>query len=105
MRSLRSSHRQRSCRAVTRAAMLLLIGANSGGFGLTFAQAAVLSSGRSDQLKFGTFLGGSENDAYNAVRSARGTDGSIYLVGTTFSPDFPTTPGALDPSYNGDGDV
>ncbi len=31
--------------------------------------------------------------------------GSAYMVGTTYAPHFPTTPGAFDPTYNGDQDV
>ncbi len=56
-------------------------------------------------LLYGTLLGGSGDDYYNFIRMARGQDGSTYVAGTTFSTDFPTTPGAFDTSYNGGGDV
>ena len=38
-------------------------------------------------LSFSTYLGGASYDEGNGI--AVGTDGSIYLVGRTFSPDFP----------------
>jgi hypothetical protein len=31
--------------------------------------------------------------------------GGTYVTGSTSSPDFPTSPGAFDRSYNGAGDV
>jgi hypothetical protein len=49
-------------------------------------------------LRYGTFLGGSEDDDGSDV--AVGPDGSIYVTGQTLSPDFPTTPGAFDRRYN-----
>jgi len=56
-----------------------------------------------DDLRFGTFLGGTANDLGTTV--ARGADGSTYVAGSTFSTDFPTTPGAFDPAANGDWDA
>ena len=51
-----------------------------------------------------TFLGGTGNDAGIAV--AVGADRKrTYVTGSTASPDFQTSPGALDRSYNGAGDV
>jgi hypothetical protein len=54
-------------------------------------------------LAYSTFLGGSFADSgYDiAVDGA----GSAYVVGSTFSPDFPTTAGAFDTSWNGGYDV
>ncbi|MBI3958664.1 MAG: SBBP repeat-containing protein, partial [Chloroflexi bacterium] len=51
------------------------------------------------QLLYATFLGGGENDiAYDlAVDGA----GNAYLTGATASPDFPTTPGVIGPSFKG----
>ena len=54
-------------------------------------------------LLYGTFLGGSDYDTGNAV--AVDGAGSAYVTGTTYSPDFPTTPGAFDPSHNGEYDA
>lgn len=42
---------------------------------------------------FSTFLGGSEGD--HATSVATDAAGSVYVHGYTFSPDFPTTPGAF----------
>lgn len=59
------------------------------------------SSGAS--LVYSTFLGGSDFDAAQdlAVDSA----GRAYVTGYTTSPDFPTTPGALDSELDGGADV
>jgi hypothetical protein len=56
-----------------------------------------------EQLIWGTFLGGSEEDVARRIRV--GTLGVVWTVGRTYSPDFPTTPGAQDPSFNGDYDI
>ena len=50
-----------------------------------------------------TFLGGSGIENGNTV--AVNSDGDIYVTGHTQSPSFPTTPGAYDTSYNGNGDI
>jgi len=55
------------------------------------------------ELLFATFLGGSTADAVNAV--AMDESGAIYAAGHTYSPDFPTTTGAFDPTFNGNVDV
>ena len=44
-------------------------------------------------LVYSTFLGGSQLDVAHAV--AVGSDGSAFVAGETISPEFPTTPGAL----------
>jgi hypothetical protein len=54
-------------------------------------------------LTFATFLGGSDVDSIRAM--AIDGSGSIYVTGLTSSSNFPTTGGAFDTSYNGDGDV
>ncbi len=55
-------------------------------------------------LRYSTYLGGSNNDKIGYFEEgnpiAVGKDGAIYVVGTTFSADFPATPGAFDPTYN-----
>lgn len=50
-------------------------------------------------LRYGTYVGGSRFEAAAAVAVA--ADGSATVVGSTYSADLPTTPGALDTTYNG----
>jgi len=54
-------------------------------------------------LVYSTFLGGSQDDRVSG--HAKGADGSGYVTGDTYSPDFPTTIGAFDTSFNGGRDV
>jgi hypothetical protein len=50
-------------------------------------------------LGYSTYLGGKGNDYGEAI--AVDAAGSAYVAGSTTSSNFPTTPGAFDPSYNG----
>jgi hypothetical protein len=50
-------------------------------------------------LTYSTYLGGSGGDTGTAVRLD--SSGNMYLVGTTSSLDFPTTPGVLQSSLGG----
>ncbi len=52
------------------------------------------SDGR--QLRFSALFGGSGDDVPGAI--AAGADGTLYVVGTTGSPDLPTTPGCIQPT-------
>lgn len=54
-------------------------------------------------LAFSTFLGGDGDDESDGITID--DNGSIYVTGWTKSGNFPTTPGAYDTSYNGEGDV
>ncbi len=50
-------------------------------------------------LTYATFVGGSQDDRGRAI--ALGGPSIIHMTGWTVSPDFPTTPGAFDTSFNG----
>jgi hypothetical protein len=54
-------------------------------------------------LSYATFLGGTGNERHGF---GLGVDaaGNAYVTGTTYSTDFPTTPGAFDSSPNGQSD-
>jgi hypothetical protein len=52
-------------------------------------------------LIYSTFLGGGGNDFGNAI--ALDPSGDAYLTGQTASPDFPTTAGAVDTTFNDGG--
>lgn len=51
-------------------------------------------------LLLSTYLGGSGQDGALGVALRPGT-GDIYVAGSTFSSDFPTTPDALQPEFGG----
>ena len=52
-------------------------------------------------LEFSSYLGGADTEYTNDITTD--VDGNIYVAGQTQSNDFPTTTGAYDESYNGDG--
>jgi hypothetical protein len=53
-------------------------------------------------LEYATYLGGGSGDAAAAI--ALDGSGSVYVTGTTFSPNFPVTAGAVEATYGGDWD-
>ena len=54
-------------------------------------------------LVYSTFIGGNNYDYGEGI--SVDVNGYVYLIGLTFSNDFPTTSGAYDTTYNGGGDV
>jgi len=50
-------------------------------------------------LLYSTYLGGGDYDSPSSIDVD--SAGSAYVTGTTISGDFPTTPGTLDPTWNG----
>ena len=56
------------------------------------------------QLRYSTFLGGRNDDRIGYFEESNpiavGADGAFYVIGATFSPDFPATANAFDPTYN-----
>ncbi len=60
-------------------------------------------SNNGDNLIYSTYLGGSDRDYLYDMRV--NAVGEAYVVGYTLSSDFPTTPGAMQSSLNGNGDA
>jgi hypothetical protein len=54
-------------------------------------------------LTYSTFLGGGAIDAGSGIAVA--ADGTVYLAGTTYSPDYPTTLGAFQTTLRGVNDA
>jgi hypothetical protein len=54
-------------------------------------------------LVYSTYLGGSNDDYGQGI--AVDASGNAYVTGSTSSPDFPTTPGALQTTYSSQGDA
>src|SRR5262249_45502607 len=57
------------------------------------------AAGVDPMLAFSTYLGGSLSNYVSSI--AVDSMGATYVVGGTNSSDFPTTPGAFQPSYRG----
>lgn len=73
--------------------------AANGGLDLFVAQLSV----NGDGLLYGSYVGGSGNDAGRGIAIA-GVD-KVLLTGLSWSPNFPISPGAFDSSLNGLNDV
>jgi hypothetical protein len=56
-----------------------------------------------EQLTYSTFFGGTGGEGF--VDAREGGNGSVVVSGLTFSSDVPTTSGALQKSYAGNGDM
>jgi hypothetical protein len=55
-------------------------------------------------IAYSTFLGGAGSDAGQGI-AVDDKGKAAHVAGSTSSSDFPTTDGAFDPSYNGNGDA
>jgi len=64
------------------------------------SDAFVAKLNSSGALDYSTFLGGGIGNRDSAYGIAVDNLGSAYVTGATDSPDFPTTPGAFDTSFN-----
>jgi hypothetical protein len=84
-----------------------------GDFPTTFAAFQLVGNGGRDAvvakinplgngLLYSTYLGGKNDDHGNGI--ALDADRNVYVTGYTDSPDFPTTPGVLQPARPGGGD-
>jgi len=54
-------------------------------------------------LVYSTFLGGGDQDLVNALELM--DDGTVWVTGYTFSPDYPVTAGSYDDDINGERDI
>lgn len=52
-------------------------------------------------LLWGTYIGGSQNDAAYVITLNKKNQNEIYVAGGTMSSNFPTTPGTINPTYQG----
>src|SRR5579864_6967888 len=62
-----------------------------------------ISSAQAGDTLLSAVLGGSGQDYATAVTSD--TQGNVYVVGLTYSPDFPVTPGASQTTFGGTSDA
>jgi hypothetical protein len=82
---------------------------SSGGEGMSHVGVEIAAYDRSKPLivdpvlSYATYLGGSDSDFGRGI--AVDATGAAYVTGQTFSADFPTTPGALQPTEVGGGDA
>ena len=65
----------------------------------TNVQSATLNAAGTSDLLYSTFLGGSNMDTASDI--AVDATGAAYVVGSTWSADFPTISGSYDATYNG----
>jgi hypothetical protein len=72
---------------------------NGGAFDERFDLFVTKVNAAGSGLVYSTYAGGSKSDF--ADDFAQDAAGNTYLVGSTLSPDFPTTPGVLDSTFTG----
>jgi hypothetical protein len=56
-------------------------------------------------LVYSTYLGGTADEPYWSASIAVDSDGDAYVAGTTYSPDFPVSPGAYQTTLKGASDA
>ena len=88
--------------ATVQAAVAATVAA-SGAAAVTEPTAVLLAPGGMSTLLYSTYLGGGDSEDVRGL--AVDGEGNVYMVGTTSSPDLPTTPGAYDGSHNGNMDA
>ena len=69
---------------------------NAGGLDL-----GIVQLDRRGRLLFASYLGGSGDEDNAGAAPALDPRGNFYVAGVTSSPDFPVTPGAIQPIYGG----
>lgn len=67
--------------------------------GGTYDAFVSMLSSNGSALLYSTFLGGSVYDMGSAITTD--ANGYVFVTGYTFSPEYPTTQGAFDQTYNG----
>ncbi len=77
------------------------ISQDGNGYGLDAFVSKVDPTGST--IIYSTFLGGSHREDSNTITVDN--FGNAYIIGNTYSSDFPTTTGSYDTCFNGDGDV
>lgn len=58
-----------------------------------------------DPLIYSTYLGGGGNDGFSEASIALDSENNAYILGDTYSWNFPTTPGCYNDSRNGSCDI
>jgi hypothetical protein len=66
------------------------------------ADAFVAKFSPDGKVVFATLIGGTKREHHTGITVD--SEGYVYVVGGTHSPDFPVTPGAYDTSFNGEGE-
>jgi gliding motility-associated-like protein len=78
-------------------------GGGFGGNGFSCDMAIIKLNPTGTSILYATYLGGSDNEQPQSL-VVDGND-NLIIFGTTYSANFPTTAGAYDNSYNGQGDM
>lgn len=74
-------------------------GGDSTGYNFGFDISISKFNSTGTNLLYSTYIGGELNEAPHSLFS--GSNGDLYIMGVTASPNFPVTSGAFDESFNG----